>query len=91
MIVNGVDVTVDKALELTKVDEHFLKRRENGILLNDYQIAVLNRNNIDYHKYNSLSSLLFEIEEYLNVYKDEELEEVSKQLAEIHYYMETNK
>ena len=38
-----------------------------------------------------MSSLIFEIEEYLNQNDDEELEEVSRQIAEIHYYSETNK
>ena len=69
----------------------FLKRRDNGILLSDYQISVLDRNNINYKNHNNLSSLLFEIEEFLNEEENDELEEVSRQLAEIHYYSETNK
>lgn len=91
MLVNGVEINVEDALKLTKVEDNFLKRRNNGILLSDYQVEVLNRNNIDYKKYSSISSLLFEIEEYLNQEEDEELEEISRQLAEMHYYNETNK
>ena len=91
MLINGVEVSVKDALEMSNVEQDFLKRRDNGILLSDYQISVLDRNNINYKNYSNLSSLLFEIEEYLNEESDDELEEVSRQLAEIHYYNETNK
>ena len=91
MLINGVDVNVKDAIELSKVESDFLKRRESGILLSDYQISVLDMCNINYKNYSNLSSLLFEIEEYLNNEENDELEEVSRQLAEIHYYSETNK
>jgi len=91
VIVNGQNISVSDAIKATKVEESFLKRRENGILLSDYQISVLNRNNINYKNYSNLSSLLFEIEECLNEQEEEELEEVSRQLSEFHYYNETNK
>ena len=91
MIINGVNVSVDEAINLSNVENDFLKRRDNGILLSDYQISVLDKNNINYKNYNNLSSLLFDIEESLNEEENEELEEISRQLAEIHYYSETNK
>lgn len=91
MKVNGVDISVDDALKYTKVEQDFLKRRENNILLSDRQVEILTRNGIDYKKYSNISSLLFDIEEVLNEEEDFELEEISKQLAEIHYYSETNK
>ena len=91
MRINGVEVSVNDAINLSKVESDFLKRRDNGILLSDYQISVLDRNNINYKNHNNLSSLLFEIEEFLNEEENDELEEVSRQLAEIHYYSETNK
>jgi len=91
MFINGIEVSVDEALKASKVENDFLKRRDNGILLSDYQILVLDRNKINYKNHNNLSSLLFEIEESLNEEENEELEEVSRQLSEIHYYSETNK
>lgn len=91
MLINGKEVSVEEAFELTKVENSFLKRRGNGLLLSDYQMDVLDRNHICYKNYSNMSSLLFEIEEALNQEDDEELEEVSRQLAEMHYYSETNK
>lgn len=91
MLVNDVDINVKDAIELSKVESDFLKRRENGLLLSDYQISILNMCDIKYKNHSNLSSLLFEIEEYLNNEGNDELEEVSRQLAEIHYYSETNK
>ena len=91
MLINGKEVSVSEAINLTKIESDFLKRRDNGLLLSDYQISVLEGNGIDYKQYSSLSSLLFEIEEFLNEELNEELEEVSRQLSEIHYYNETNK
>lgn len=91
MIVNGKDISIADAIEYTKVESDFLKRRKNNLLLSDRQVEILTRNGINYKKYSDLSSLLFDIEECLNNEEDYELEEVSKQLAEIHYYSETNK
>lgn len=70
----------------------WLKCGGNGIYLSDNQIEVLKRYNIDYNKYTSLSSLIFDIEKILNEEADiEDLEEVSGKLAEINYYNYTNK
>jgi len=91
MLVNGVDINVNDAIELSRVERDFLKRRESGLLLSDYQISILDMCDINYKNHSNLSSLLFEIEEYLNNEENDELEEVSRQLAEIHYYSETNK
>lgn len=91
MLIKGVDVSVSDAIKMANVEQDFLKRRDNGILLSDYQISILESNNINYKNYSNLSSLLFEIEECLNEEENDELEEVSRQLAEIHYYSETNK
>ena len=91
MFINGKEVTVNEAINLLNIEQDFLKRRDNGILLSDYQISVLDKNHINYKNHGNLSSLLFEIEEYLNDEENDELEEVSRQLAEVHYYSETNK
>ncbi len=91
MIINGIETTVAKAIELSNIKQDFLKRRENGLLLSDYQVNLLNQNGINYKRYNNLSSLLFDLEEILNEEENIELEEISKQLSEIHYYNEVNK
>lgn len=91
MLVNGKEITVEEAIELSNIENVFMKKRSNGLFLSDYQIDVLERNHINYNKYNNTSSLLFEIEEYLNQEENDELEEVSRQIAEMHYYNETNK
>lgn len=88
----------DKKLDINKLtkdvynDKTMIKMRGNGIYLSDNQIEVLKRYGIDYSKYSSLSSLIFEIEEILNNETDiEDLEEVSQRLSELNYYNNTNK
>ena len=73
-------------------DKNMIKMRGNGIYLSDNQIEVLKRYDIDYKKYISLNSLIFEIEEILNEEVDaSDLEEVSSRLSELNYYNNTNK
>lgn len=62
------------------------KKRENGLILTDYQIDVLKRNGIDYMHYGSLKEILFEINEILDEDEDEELECVAREIAEKDYY-----
>lgn len=88
----------DKKLDINDLtkdvynDKGMIKMRGNGIYLSDNQIEVLKRYDIDYSKYSSLSSLIFEIEEILNNETDiEDLEEVSQRLSELNYYNNTNK
>ena len=79
------------AIDFSNYEELLLKRRENNILLSDYQVAVLNRNGIDYKKYASIKELLFDVENCLDEDFDEELDLVSSQLSEFIYYNETKK
>lgn len=88
----------DKKLDINDLtkdvynDKGMIKMRGNGIYLSDNQIEILKRYDIDYSKYSSLSSLIFEIEEILNNETDiEDLEEVSQRLSELNYYNNTNK
>lgn len=88
MIVNGKEINIEDI----NIKEDFLKKRDNGLLLKDTWIEVLNKYDIDYSKHASLNSLLFEIEEILNYESDlEDLEEVSNEIAEMNYYNYTNK
>lgn len=80
----------DKIIDMN-FDKKMHKKRDNGLLLSDEQIEILNRYNINYLKYNNISSLIYEIEEILNEEYNEELDKVSGELAEFNYYNNTNK
>ena len=67
-------------------ENSWLKKRENGLLLTDYQITILKRNEINYLNYGSLKEILFDINEILDLEEDEELEQVAKELDEQNYY-----
>lgn len=92
MLVNGKELNLEKLVNEINDDNTMTKMRGNGIYLSDNQIDVLKRYNIDYQKYTSLNSLIFDIEEILNEETDiEDLEEVSQRLSELNYYNNTNK
>ena len=91
MLIKNNDISVDDAIIFSNYQELLLNRRENGMLLSDYQVNVLNRNGIDYRKYSNVRELMFEIENCLDDYFDDELDLVSSQLAEILYYSDTKK
>lgn len=90
MKINNQEIKID---EITKnINNDFLKKRENGLILRDRHIEILKRNNINYECHITLSSLIFEIEEILNEgLIDEELESLCEELSEINYYNYTNK
>ena len=91
MIINKKEVSLDEIIKFANYDELLLKRRDNNILLSDYQISILSRNDIDYRKYSNIKGLLFDIENCLDDNYDEELDLVSSQLAEYLYYYDTKK
>ena len=91
MIINKKDVSVNDAINFSNYQELLLNRRENGMLLSDYQVSVLNRNGIDYKRFNNVRELLFEIENCLDDYFDDELDLVCSQLSEYIYYNDTKK
>ena len=80
----------DKIIDIN-FDNKMHKVRDNGLLLSDEQIEILNRYDIDYLKYNNISSLIYDLEEILNEEYNEELDKVSSELAEFNYYNNTNK
>ena len=91
MIINKKEVSVDEAVKFSNYEELLFKRRENNMLLSDYQVSVLSRNGIDYKKFGSVRELLFEIENCLDDEYDDELDIVSSQLSEYIYYSDTKK
>ena len=91
MIINKNDISLKEAMDFSNYKELLLSRRENGLLLSDYQVSVLNRNGIDYRNYGNVRELLFEVENYLDDDFDEEMDLVSSQLSEFIYYTDTKK
>ena len=74
------------------IEKTKLKKIKNDIYLSDACIEILERYDIDYRKYNSISALIFDIEEILNSGVDaNELEELSRDIQEFNYYNNTNK
>ncbi len=92
MKINEQNLDINKLTSDIYDDKSMIKMRGNGIYLSDNQIEVLKRYDIDYKKYSSLNSLIFEIEEILNYETNaRDLEEISLRLSELNYYNNTNK
>lgn len=91
MLIKNNEVSLEEAINFSNFDNLLLKRRENGLLLSDYQVGILNRFGIAYNKFNNVRELLFEIENILDDDFDEELDLVSSQLSEFIYYNDTKK
>lgn len=91
MKTSNKEISFEDAIEIADIDNSILKRRNNWLLLSDYQVNVLSDRGIMYEKYGSIHELLFDIEEILNDEYDDELDSISKQLAEMAYYRETKK
>lgn len=71
--------------------EKNMHKNINNMLLTENQIEILNRYNIEYNKCNSMSELLYYIDECLDEIDAEDLEKVSLEIAETNYYTNTNK
>lgn len=91
MIINKKNISLEEAMKYSNYQELLLNRRENGMLLSDYQVNVLNRNGIDYRNFSNIRELLFEIENCLDDYFDDELDLIGSQLSEYIYYYDTKK
>lgn len=74
----------EKLTECIPKDDSWLLPRENGMLLSDYQVRVLQNNNIDYLKYKDYKELLFTLNEM--DLDDDELDEVALAIGEMDYY-----
>ena len=77
--------------EIMGTEKSFLKRRENGLMLSDNDIEILERNNINYLEYTNLEQLIFAISEMLDEEDNDELDALNIKLGEYNYYNYTNK
>lgn len=92
MLVKGKILNIDELTKEVYDDKSMLKMKGNGIYLSDNDVQILKKYNINYEKYSSLNSLIFEIEEILNEEIDaDDLEQISSKLSELNYYNNTNK
>ena len=64
------------------------KERKNKMYLSNNEIKTLEKYDVDYKKYDSLSSLIFELNE---IDGDDDLEELAIELSEFNYYNNQNK
>ena len=92
---NDIDTLLDDLGITLNIENTQLNMRKNGLLLSDQQINTLKNHNINYEHYQTLESLIFAIEEYINDvqgYMDiTDIDQVSQQLSEQNYYNNTNK
>lgn len=92
MRINEKDININDLIDEIGNDSSMIKMRGNGIYLSDNEIGILQKYNINYKNYSSLSSLIFDIEEILNEESDlDDLEQISSRLSEMNYYNNTNK
>lgn len=83
---------IEKITNDIDFEGNMLKRYGN-LLLQNNEIKVLDRYNINYKNCHNMSELIYLIEEYLNNSYDDndDLEEVSISISERNYYINTNK
>lgn len=91
MKINNNNLNIEQAIQFADYDKYLLKHINNTLLLSDFQMAILKKNGFNVNDYGSMNQLLFDIEKYLNVEYDDELELISSQLAELIYYKDTKK
>ena len=85
---------MDAETIIKDINKNMLKNLDNGLLLSDAHIEILERYGFDYRKYGSINELIFDIEEFLNEEGDSDcgdLDWVSADLSERNYYQNTNK
>lgn len=64
------------------------KERENKMYLSNNEIKILEKYNVNYNNYDSLSSLIFDLNE---IEGDDDLEQLAIELSEFNYYNNQNK
>ena len=63
----------------------------HGILIHKDDASILDKYHIDYYGCTSLKELILLVEECLDEYDDDELEDVIEHLSEVYYYQKVNK
>ena len=87
MKINNKEINIDDLVS----QKYMHKELDNGLFLSDYQIEVLQRNEINPYECGSINELIYLIDETLEESDDEELDIISKEIIEFNYYTNTNK
>lgn len=73
-------------------DNNSLVKINSNLFLTKREIEVLERYNIDYQNCNDMNTLMYLIDEYLiDTFDCNDLENISIDISERNYYMNTNK
>lgn len=65
--------------------------QHNDILITNEEASILSQYDFDYKKYSSLSELSFDIEEFLKIDFEDDLEYALINITERNYYNNTNR
>ncbi len=76
---------------LIDFNKNKLQKVNDKLLLTNYQIEVLKRNEINPENYSSLKEIIYMAEEAYENTLDEELDIILNELSERNYYENTNK
>ena len=87
MKINNQEINIDDLVS----QKYMHKELDNGLFLSDYQIEVLQRNEINPYECGSINEVIYLIDEALEESDDEELDIISKEIIEFNYYTNTNK
>lgn len=87
MLINNQNIDINDLIS----DKYMHKEFKNGIFLSENQIQILKMFDIDAEKCSNIKELMFYIEDILDQEYDEDLDTVSKEIAEFNYYTNTNK
>jgi len=86
------DEDILKIANSLDLESGLLKKCNNGLLLTQYEIDVLDKYKINYNNTSSLKEIIYLIEEILNEDSSfDDLENISLSISERDYYMNTNK
>lgn len=87
-----MDFDIEKIINEIDFTKNSLNDCGHGMFLTNFEIDTLTKYNINYNNCTSLKDVLFLIEDILNEETDlDDLETISKSIAERDYYQNTNK
>ena len=78
-------------IDMKSIEKRFIKYNKNNIVLTGEEIEILETYNINYQKCQSISELIYLIENNKDDSNYDDLDWVESSLAEFNYYHNTNK
>ena len=86
-----MNYNIDKLINDIDFNSHALVKINDNLMLTNYQIEVLKRNDIDIYNCLSLKDVIYLAEEAYESTLDEELDNILNELVERNYYENTHK